>query len=207
LIKLGSYSDAEPLCRAVSSSDQTVRANAALLLGKLGDRKNVKFLYWALQNKDSQDKVRFQAAEAIAMLGDERIYPKLWAMLISTYADDRVMGIKAMGALATADAKNAVITMLKDDVPEVRLAAAEQLGVLGNPVGESEVLDLYRMNVIAKMPPEDAEYVKVSTALAIGRIGTPAVIRYLPQLLEDPSKRVRIAAAKAVFQTGGANTP
>mgnify|MGYP001110137148 CR=1 FL=1 len=52
----------------------------------------------------------------------------LWTRLISAYADDRVMGIRAMGALGTPEAKNALTTMLDDPVPEVRLAAAEQVG-------------------------------------------------------------------------------
>jgi HEAT repeat protein len=39
------------------------------------------------------------------------------------------------------------------------------------------------------------------TALAIGQIGTPNLTRYLPDLMENESKFVRLAAAKAVFQT------
>ena len=43
--------------------------------------------------------------------------------------------------------------------------------------------------------------VNVMAALAIGYIRTPALIKYLPQLLKNESKYVRIAAAKAVFQS------
>ena len=58
---------------AVTSEDQTVRANAALLLGKSGRKDATRFLYWTLQRADSSDKVVFQAAESIAMLGDEAV--------------------------------------------------------------------------------------------------------------------------------------
>jgi len=197
--KLGVADNLEVICRTITSSDQKVRANTALLLGKIGDKRTLKYLYWALQHKDSDDKVRFNAVEAIARLGDERIYPKLWAMLISAYADDRVVGIRAMGALGTAEAKNALITMLDDNVLEVRLAAAEQLGMLGENTGEPEVLDVFRKNLISGMDAEGAERVKVWTSLAIGEIGTEAVTKFLPVLLKDESKFVRIAAAKAVF--------
>ena len=197
--KLGVADNLEVICRTITSSDQKVRANTALLLGKIGDKRTLKYLYWALQHKDSDDKVRFNAVEAIARLGDERIYPKLWAMLISAYADDRVVGIRAMGALGTAEAKNALITMLDDNVLEVRLAAAEQLGMLGENTGEPEVLDVFRKNLISGMDAEGAERVKVWTSLAIGEIGTEAVTKFLPELLKDESKFVRIAAAKAVF--------
>ena len=50
------------------------------------------------------------------------------------------------------------------------------------------------------MDIESAERVKVLTALAIGRIGTPVLVRFLPGLLQDKSKFVRLAAAKAVLQ-------
>jgi HEAT repeat protein len=198
--RLGSESNLELFRKAIASEDQTVRANAALLLGKSGDRAGLKFLYWALQHKDSDDKVRFQAAEAIAMLGDERIYPKLWTMLISTYADDRVMGVMGMGALGSEQAKNALITMLDDDILEVRLAAAEQLGKLGDASGEPEVLDVFRKNLTDGMDKGGRERVLRLAALAIGQIGTAGAKKWLPELLEDESKFVRIAAAKAVFQ-------
>jgi HEAT repeat protein len=190
----------ELLQKAIASNDQTIRANGVLLLGKSGDESALKFLYWALQHKDSDDKVRFQAAEAIAMLGDERIYPKLWAMLISAYADDRVVGVRAMGALGTVKAKNALFTMLDDDILEVRLAAAEQLGKLGDTTGEPEVLDVFTKNLTAGLDKEGAERIKVLTALAIGQICTKPLTKFLPQLLRDESKFVRIAAAKAIFQ-------
>jgi len=185
---------------AITSKDQTVRANASVLLGKSGNKSALKILYWALRNKNSDDKVRFQAAEAIARLGDERIYPKLWTMLISVYADDRVMGIRAMGALGTVEAQNALISMLDDNVLEVRLTAAEQLGTLGDITGEPEVLDVFRKNLTAGLEKEGLERVNVLTALAIGQIGTAPLTKFLPQLLKDESKSVRIAAAKAVFQ-------
>ena len=200
MAKLGSPDKLEVIRKAIVSNDQQVRANSALLLGKSGDKGALKFLYWALRHEDSDDKVRFQAAEAIARLGDERIYPKLWAMLISAYHDDRVFGVRAMGTLGTSDAKNALLTMLDDDILEVRLAAAEQLGSLGDNVGEAEVLDVFRKNMLAGQGKDDAERIKVLTALAIGQICTEPVREFLPGLLQDESKFVRLAAAKAVFE-------
>lgn len=201
--KIGSPDTFEQIRKAIVSPDQTVRANAALLLGKSGDNSSLtsQALWWTLRRQDSGDMVRFQTAEAIAMLGDERIYPKLWSMLISGYADDRVMGIKAMGALGTLQAKDSLITKLDDDIVEVRLAAAEQLGMLKDPVGEPVVLDVFSKNLAAKLDPQSRERLNMRTALAIGRIGTPSLTRYLPSLLKDESKMVRIAAAMAVFNT------
>ncbi len=200
LAKLGSTESLGQILEAIGNSDQSVRANAALLLGKSGDERALKFLYWALQNEDSDDKVRFNAVEAIAMLSDERIYPKLWAMLISAYADEKAMGVRSMGALGTAEARNALITMLDDDILEVRLAAAEQLGMHGDTTGEPEVLDVFTKNFTSGLNKEDLERVNRLTALAIGEVGTERLMKFLPRLLKDESKFVRIAASKAVFQ-------
>ncbi len=183
----------------IASEDQTVRANTALLLGKTGNPDALKLLYWALQRKDSSDKVRFNAVEAIAMLGDERILPKIWAIVYSGYADDRIVGIRAMGALKTAKAKDVLITKLDDDILEVRLAAAEQLGKLNDTTGEPEVIEVMEKK-LTSLDKKDLERVKVLSALAIGYIGTNSLKKFLPQLLTDESKPVRIAAANAVLQ-------
>ncbi len=198
--KLGTGSGFELVRKAIASDDQTVRANAAFLLGKSGDTSSLKWLWWTLRDKDSDYKAKFNAVEAIARLGDERIDEKILAMLISTYADDRVVGIKAMGALGTERAKSFLITKLDDDVLEVRLTAAEQLGMLGETTGEREVLEVFTKNLIEGLDKEELERVNTLTALAIGQVGTANLTKFLPQLLKNESKFVRIAAAKAVFQ-------
>ncbi len=200
LSKLGANSGFKLVRQAITSKDQTVRANAAFLLGKSGDESSLRGLWFALRDDNSDYKVKFNAAEAIARLGDERIDEKLLAMLISAYADDRVVGVKAMGALGTKKAKDFLITKLDDDVLEVRLAAAEQLGMLGETVGEPEVLEVFTKNLTAGLDEKELERVNVLTAMAIGQIGTAPLINFLPQFLKNESKFVRIAAAKAVFQ-------
>jgi HEAT repeat protein len=198
--RMGSADSFKLLRKAIASSDQTVRANAALLLGKSGDRSALKFLWWVLGREDSNYMVRLKAAEAIARLGDEHIFRNLWAAVFSGYVEDRIIGIRAMGALGTAGARDVLVTKLDDEILEVRLAAAEQLGMLGDVTGEPEVLEVFRKNLTAKMRGAVLERVNVRTALAIGRIGTARLTRFLPRLLKDESKSVRIAAAKAVFQ-------
>ena len=183
MVKLGSPEKLSFIRKAVMSEDQIVRANAVVLLGKSNDINVLKLLSWVQTDKDSDDKVKFQAVEARARLGDEKIFPKLWAIVLSSYADDRIMGIRAMGALGTEKAKEVLATKLDDDVLEVRLAAAEQLGMLGDKTGEEEVLDVFRKNLTTGMDRQGVERVNVLTALAIGRIGTPRLIIFLPPLL------------------------
>ncbi len=201
ITQLGSKEGFNVLRNAAAGADNLVRANAVWLLGKTGNMQALELLYWALEAKDSDYRTRLQAAEAIAKLGDERIYRKLWAMLISAYADDRVMGVRAMGALGTEQAKNALITMLDDDLLEVRLVAAAQLGTLGSKDGEPEVLDVFTKNLTHALDKmDDIERVNVLTALAIGQIGSPKLTKFLPRLLQNQSLFVRLAAARAVLQ-------
>lgn len=198
--KLGDADYFEVIRKAINSDDQTVRANAAYILGKTGDTSSLNLLKWVLEDKDSSDKVRFQALEARARLGDEDVLQRLWAIVYSAYADDRIMGVRAMGALGTSKAKDILITKLDDDVLEVRLAAAEQLGMLNDPIGEPKVVDVFEKKLASGFDRQANERANVLAVLAIGRICTPTLTKFLPQLLKNESKLVRIAAAKAVFQ-------
>lgn len=196
LVKLNYTEFRSHLHQAVTSSDQTVRANAGLLIGKLGDPADIGLLYSMMRDESSNDMVKLQAVESIAQLKDIRLYrSKLWALLISKYADDRMVGIRGMGALGTVDAKSAIVTMLSDDVEEVRLGAAQELGKLGDKSGRDEVAGFF-----AKSPNLDETSIANQLAImAIGRIGTPELTAYLPKALTCKSDLSRLAAAEAVL--------
>jgi HEAT repeat protein len=201
----GSKSYSQQIRTALTDRDQQVRANAAFLLGKIGDKNALPLLYQVIQDETSDEKVRLNAIEAIAGLGDEKIYQKLWAMLISAYADDRVFGIRAMGTLGTSRAKDSLLTMLKDEVPDVRLVAAEQLGSLGDTAGEKIVANALTHDISAAMDQEAKAQIKTLAAMAIGQIRTPTLKKFLPELLKENDENVRLAAAKAVFQCAKKN--
>ena len=197
---LGDTQAFETIHNALTNTNQTIRANAAMLLGKTGNKKALKSLWWTLSRQENEDRVRFQTAEAIAMLGDKEVYARLWAMLISVYADVRVMGVRAMGALGGTEARGALTTSLDDDVIEVRLAAAEQLAIMGDRSGETVVIDVFRKELDAGLEPQEQQRIRIFAARAIGRLGTARTTKYLPSLLDDASKSVPLAAARAAFQ-------
>jgi HEAT repeat protein len=198
--RLGSTEYFEVIRKALSSNDQTVKSNAAFLLGKTGDTSSLNLLKSVQEDEKTSDKVRFQILEARARLGDEEVLQKLWAIVYSAFADDRILGIRAIGLLGTSKARDILITKLDDNVLEVRLTTAEQLGKLNDRIGESEVLDVFEKNLTIGLDKDASERANVLTALAIGHICSPALEKNLPQLLKNESKFVRIAAAKAVFQ-------
>ena len=200
LYKLGYKQYLELIRQAATSQDQTLRANAVMLLGKTGDKSVLKLLYWAKDDDESEPKVRYQAAESIAKLGDTEIVPKLWTLLVSKFVENKIIGVKAMGALGTAQAEEALLTKLDDDILEVRLTAAEQLAALGDNSGEQVVLNVFEEHLTAGLDEAGRERIMVLTSLAIGRLGTPKTIHYLPELIKDDSELVRLAAARAVLQ-------
>jgi len=199
MYKLGDKGYYDIVEKSLLNKDQTIRANSALLLGKIKDKKATTPLYWALKDNNSGDNVRFQVLESLAMLQDEGAYKKIWTMLISAYVQDKVMGVRAMGALGNEDARNALLAVLDDEILEVRLAAAAQLGQLYDTAGEPFVQEVFINNLRSSMNDYEIERVNVLTALAIGQIGTEPLMKYLPEFLNNKSKFVRLAAAKAVF--------
>ena len=198
--RLGAADYYRVVIQGAENKDQTVRANAVMLLGKIGDRQFLKSLKAAQEDQFSSDAVRFQALEARARLGDEEVLKRLWALAYSAYADDRVLATRALGSLGTPQVRDILITKLDDVVLEVRLAAAEQLGKLSDQTGQPQVLEVFEKNLAGGPDRQAAERANVFAALAIGQIRTPALTKYLPQLLKNESKYVRVAAAKAVFQ-------
>jgi HEAT repeat protein len=202
LTKLGRHKYSDILCKSAFSKDQSVRAKAVVLLGRLGDKKYLELLHKVMRDKTSSDIVKIQAAEAIANLGDETILQsKLWPLLISKHADDKVIGIGAMAALGTPDARNAILTMLMDDIGEIRLFAAGQLGRLGDTSGQEIVLK-YLLS-----PQFDVNQWSVaneSAVAAVGEIGTDEMKKFLPKLLDSRNKLIQLSAAQAVL-SGGAS--
>ncbi|MGA2916381.1 MAG: HEAT repeat domain-containing protein [Sedimentisphaerales bacterium] len=201
LCKLGEMKYLVIIQKAADINDDTVKANAAMLMGKLKSTDSLPILYRLKDSKESSDAVAYNATEAIARIGDAKIYQRIWTMLISVYADDRCMGIYAMGALGGTQGVNTILTMLDDDIPQVRLAAAEQLGTLGDKSGQFVVLDYLSSRV--ELDKSMAESCNRLAALAIGQIGTEKLVQYLPKLLKNSSPAVQLAAAKSVFILAG----
>jgi len=197
LVKLNQDQYHETIRQGAKNPDQSVRANAVLLLGKLGNQDDLNLLYWVLHDENSKENVRLQAVESIARLKDREMYrSKLWALLISKYADDRVIGIRGMGALGTDEAKNAILTMLQDDVLEVRLAAAEQLGRLGDKHGEMEVYSYFQSKPDLNQINIAANNIAV---MAIGRIQSNRLNAFLPDVLASQSESIRLLAAQSIL--------
>jgi HEAT repeat protein len=199
LTKLKKGELSEQIYAALYRKDQTIRANAVLLLGKLGDRKAINALNSIARDDHSSDVVRMQATESIAMLGgDDRTYLDLWAFLISKYIEDRAMGIRGMGALGTPESQNAILTMLTDESVDIRLLAAEQLGRAGIRAGEEDVIE-YLTRGTGSPDSISRKQTDLIAVMAIGHIGGSKLADFLPKFLGSDSKDMRLQAAQSVL--------
>jgi HEAT repeat protein len=200
MVKLGNPDYLDNIRKGVESQDETLQANAAFLLGKAGDKTSLELLYSIMNNSKFSDKVRLAATEALATLGDDKIFPRLWAKALSKFSDDRIIAIEAMGALATSQAKDVLLTKLDDEDVWVRIAAAGQLAKMGNYTGKSEIMDVVSGKYNADMDKQSLERLNMQTCNAIGQMCSQDVTGYLPGFMTSESKFVRIAAAKATLQ-------
>ncbi len=190
---------ADMIRKVVVSDNMTLRSNAVLLLSKLGDTRDLRLVRWALHNQDSSDKVKLASIEAVARLGDERIYERIWSLLISKHPDDRVLGIRSMGQLKTVESRDAIITMLDDEVWMVRLVAAEQLGRMGYPTGEAIVAEYMEKEYDKgrELPVVDGMAI-----MAIGHIKSEYLSGYLVKAMSHENPAIQLRAAHGIIIIG-----
>jgi HEAT repeat protein len=140
---------------------------------KLKDTRNVQGLILALKNKDP--KVQYDAAEALGELGDNRAVEPLATAL----RNDELSGVrwKAAEALSKIGAPSvmALIGALQHGDEDVRWKAAVALGEIG---------DQRAIEPLMVLLCDEDRFVKSHAALALGRIGEPAVTPLLRALRE-----------------------
>jgi HEAT repeat protein len=114
----------EPLIDALD--DKRIRNEAAMALGKIGDKKAIKHLIKAISNQDPT--FRSAAEEALGLIGDEEAVPPLIKALEN---DDISVRRHAAGALAKIGDDKALgplkIAALKDRRWYVRLQMEEAI--------------------------------------------------------------------------------
>jgi HEAT repeat protein len=184
--KLGDYGFSA-LLQALKYGSPNVRKTAAYALGRLGEPRAVPALMQALKDKDWNG--REAAAEALGELGDKRAMPAL----IQALKEDwgwwvRESAAKALSKLGDPG-RLALIQALKDEDENVRKAAAEALGELGDRRAVPAL--------IQALKDEDGS-VRGAAAWALGKLGDRRAVPALRQAVKD----YNYAAAKALRKLG-----
>lgn len=157
------------------TGDSQFRASAVEALGRLGDRRAVKFLTELLQ--DRAPRVRIAAAEALGRIGDTSAAA---ALVDATKDDEGRMRITAAEALPALDADLAIqplIDLLNSDDPKARIRAADALGKMRDARAAEPLV-----SALERAMRNDAGNVSASLANAVVLIGEPAIAPLLASL-------------------------
>ncbi len=190
--------------RLLESRDPALRAELALSLGRIGDRRGARALLELLA--DRAPEVRRAAAFAAGLLGDPALAPALApelapapalapALLAAAADRDRETGRRAVEALARVAAPLA-------DVLEAlaELAPDERFERLLPPLFRFEPLERLPLAVhaLAEAPPQ----LRPWAAYALARGARPEAAEPLRGLLADADPWVRGWAARALGEVG-----
>ena len=194
----------------LNDEDATVRRNAALLLGLLGEPGSVKVLARAM--KDPDPGVRHHALEAMARLGNREARQELTFMTGAGVGSEEVFAIQALATTRdpvyseTFRYKLATATHL-----ETRLAAARGLGFLGSAEGWDLALRALRVDRPKTDDPQDPAAGQVLrarqlAASTLGAIGDAKALPPLAKLMADRGDpRVQVSAARAILEITAAD--
>ena len=169
----------------LKDSDWTIRREAAVTLGEMGDERCVAPLVLALQDSDWQ--VREAAIEALGQVGSpavEHLVKRLrdW--------DIRKSAIRALGKIRDERVLDPLMQQLHHD--EFKDDATEALVELGAPAVE---------RLVQALKDKD-EMVRKQAIIALGRIKDPAAIDPLIDMLKDADWFARLTAAAALEKIG-----
>ncbi|MFQ5805512.1 MAG: HEAT repeat domain-containing protein [Phycisphaerae bacterium] len=178
--------------------DEKLRADAAYLIGKLGEPQAAKRLRLA-RGREKSNHVLLHILTALAMLGDEDARD---ALIYYTQSDtnSRLVALQALVELAPPRARTALLRLLNEEsyYLQARLIAARALGKLGVDAG----YDLAIKTLIRTADDEnETMQIRVNAALALGAIGRPRALPALRRLAEtEDDPRTQVATCYAICQ-------
>ncbi len=189
---------AGPLAEWLGDADPDVRAIAARALGHTGSDADAPRL--ARMLGDARPQVRRAAVLGLGALGGAAAVPPLVSALADADPIVRERAVTALGEIASdagerSAASSALLSLTRDEAPEVRVAALDALGMLGDArAGASAMVALDDDVIEVRLAAMRALTLVPSTA------ATPALIR----ASADEDREGRAALAALARAQGGA---
>ncbi|MCU0611786.1 MAG: HEAT repeat domain-containing protein [Candidatus Eisenbacteria bacterium] len=174
------------LMSALLDGRRWVRQNAALLLGRFGDRRAVPSLMMGLHDPDSG--VRAAAVEALGTIGSPDAAMGLVGALGDGEEKVRMQAAGALGHIKDAKAVVPLIGLFTDPVRQVRDQAVRALADIGLDAAGPLIMSLQ----------EDDPGIREYAAKALTFVAPPEAIEPLIDGLEDSEWAVRRYAAEAL---------
>jgi len=203
--------DLTPLGEMLQSYDPEIRANAAVVLGELGNPTAIPMIRRALRERmpdtaPAREKmVDLQLAEALVLLGATHDIQAIRAALYAREeeAELTVLACQILGRLddkgAAADLTNLVWREGKyKRQPELRMAATAALAEIDPARARVEVPMEYARSELYLQ--------RAQAAHTMGVVGDLSTLPMLSTMLSDPNPVVQVSAAGAVLQVYEAHT-
>ncbi|MCC6676397.1 MAG: HEAT repeat domain-containing protein [Phycisphaerales bacterium] len=211
LARLGEAVDQSPLAEMLlGDPSPKIRSHAAFTLGEIGNRSALGLLKEAAGAKLERAStgevklMQLQIAEAMVKLGDEAQLQPIRAALYPSRPDElesAVLAVQILGQVRDKAAMGQLMHMASyrdqggQPLPaEIRLAVCSALAKMGEKKG-GFIADEFRASKSAAL--------RAQAAAAYGDIGDGMSLARLKELLDDPDKLVRVAAAGGVLRAVG----
>ena len=205
LKRCGKHVDLSPLATLILSDNPEVRANAALVLGDLGNASAIPVIESAFGqgmarvNAAKIKLVDLQLAEALVKLGAERQIEAIRAALFAPAEEGELTAIACMMSGRLRDERTvpnlvrlARITGDFQQPAEVRMAATWGLAHLDPAMALVEVPMEYVTS--------DEYQLRFQAAMTLGEIGDSGSLVTLSTMMGDGNPLVQVAAASAILQ-------
>ncbi|MFK7789649.1 MAG: HEAT repeat domain-containing protein [Phycisphaeraceae bacterium] len=187
--------DLSPLGGMLANGSSGTRANAAMLIGQLGDPQAVGMLR-AMAAKPmprvsaaKRSSVRLQFAEAMIRLDpdDDEVLGSIRASVYSNLSDVRVLAIQILGEVGDRSVQGGLSHIIDRENPiQVKIAAAQSLVRMGDRRASKVLLDATRYD-------EDQLRKDLTDYVRNNPVGGPEALE-IRDLLADEKGRARMAA-------------
>ncbi|MBK8914536.1 MAG: HEAT repeat domain-containing protein [Phycisphaerales bacterium] len=195
--RCGEARQAEVLVKTLAQgTDEGLRADAALLIGRLGEKSAVRRLRFTVST-DRSTRVIITAYGALAALGESDAVDRLIEYAQGA-AETRVLALLALADNPAERARDTLLYRMRQrgEYIQARLLAARALGRLGSKEG----LNL-AMQAATQTGRDEIEtyYIRSLAAHALGAIGDPRALGTLRNLAAIPDDGVQVAACYAIL--------
>lgn len=207
LSKNGARVDPTPLGGMLEDSNVGVRAQAAFVLGEMGNKSAAPMLLEASRAPGGRaDPVRdrlmrLQIAEALVKVGESKAIDEIRAALYPARPEDLeacALAAQILGQIKDEANKGALRSLMRENwdggqpMPiEIRMAAAMSLARMG---------DTQPAEIGLNFITSDAAPQRAQAALLLGESGEQRYLGNLSQMLTDKEPLVRIAAAAGILK-------
>lgn len=181
--------DVDSIIDYLNSPSLTIRAEAAIALGNMGDSRAVEPLINHMY--DNESPMRWHAAEALGKLGDPKAIPVL---LKALYDKDKFVQQKADNAIWKINRRGLyqLILAFSNQDQNVVVSAYNYVKAYGDQAVEPLIEALKNSN----------NEVRINASLLLGELKDIRSVEPMIESLKDPSPKVRINAIRALERLG-----